>query len=65
MTTNPKQTPEEREAYLGNEKTYLEARLRKLKKDGHREKELIDWYIKVAEDNLAKIKEELKSLGSK
>ena len=45
-----KQTPEERIAYLKNEK----------KKDP-RDPELVDWYLTVAEDNLKKIKNEIKT----
>lgn len=59
-----KQTPEERLAYLKNEQTYLEARIRKLKsknKNDPRDPEMVEWYLKVAEDNLKKIKDETKT----
>jgi hypothetical protein len=59
-----KQTPEERIAYLKNEKKYLEARIRRLKdknKKDPRDPELVAWYLTVAEDNLKKIKNEIKT----
>ena len=59
-----KMSPEDRKNYLTNELEYLNLRLKRLKTDKYREPESLSFYIKVMEDNIKKIKEELNELKS-
>ena len=58
-------SPEDRKNYLTNELEYLNLKLNKLKKDKYREPESLAFYIKVMEDNIKKINEELKEIKEK
>jgi len=61
----PEMAPKDRYNFLLNEKDHLEAKIRKLKlknKLDIRDPEDIEWYIKVAQLNVDKIKEELATL---